>query len=1376
LEWLKITINLNDIFQKMVPHLSSDQAGLAQIIKESCSRIWNVYGCTESPAVLEEAVLAFQMAVDYTPETSADLPLYLIRLGICLEDRAKSKNEPQGLDRAITVYKRAIQHTPSGTQQLPRNLNTLALAQSMRYYLLGDLDDLRQSIDTFKEAVRLSAKVPADQLIYLKNMSSRLEELYAATKDPKDLQALADCHSAILAHVSDDSNSQIDSYGKLGFCWMEKHGYTDDPADLDRAIEQYEKAAALVAEPGARHSLFLAAGSARFMRFQKTREEKDLEMAASQFEEADRRSPGEAPEKAGILNNAGAANIELYELRNELQFLDRGIGFINRILHLRKPELQADYSAKLAELYRKRYERTQDHSDLRAVVDTEAQSLETFPEESAEREYLLIKICGDCALLYDRSESKDDLEGCIRYSRALASQTSKADLQLLGMSFLGDFLLRRYRLTSEKTDLDDALETIRKAVALCPDDSPLKASISASLGSVLGHLYEKTGLGQYQQESAQILEGLRKRVHAGEKADKSVFTTLGHFLCDRFASFGALCDLEDALEYRKKALAADEKAGKAPGLYTNLGNTLSDLYSATGNLQRLNEALEAWGEAVRLSNPSSPYHATRLNNLGSGWLSCYQHSHDPQDLDAAVDIIHKSVDLTDPGSINLPIHLSYLGESLIHRYTLSGNIEDLKEAVEAFKKGISLSQPGTTAYQQLSTLLGQNLRLLFEATGRPELLSLSLETLQRSLDTMQPSSDFYPAAQAFLGADYEVLHQQDKHEESRKLMQQHYRNACQHGIPLRLNIVLNCSQWWGNCAMAEEEWAEAAEAFGYGVQALGRLYQAQVLRSDKETWLSEAQRIHSLAAYALARADQIAEAVEVIEKGRARLLMELLERHRAELKRLSELGYAEIFRQYSQAVDHLAYLEKSELQTKPAASRRDIVGEIQSAHQQLDAAVNAIQQIPGCEHLFATSSFKQVLDICEAVSAETGQPPLVIYLLLTSAGGLAIVLDNGKHQAVRFELTEADLDQLLIEKEGEKVTGGYLSVQFAAHSGEAVLGQVLETLGSKMMQPIAAHLADAAPSAASNNPRTLILVPTGRLSLFPLHAIPWKQNGAGQTLLDQFDVTFIPSLRALSHCLKKKVSLSAEVLVLSAVGNPLPVPDGLAPLTFARPEVDEIARQFPGEKTLLCEDKATLSDVEKGMNLGMYLHFSCHGMFDPEDPMLSGILLSGGERFTLRNLVTRPELGKARLAVLSACQTAITEFNKLPEEAIGLPSGFLQAGLPGVVGSLWPVHEISTALLMIRFYQYHLIGDPFIRLLPVSPIRALRQAQLWLRGLTNANLADWFAACRKAAAKGQSGIPQELAQEQFRSFALRPPGEHPYSHPYYWAGFAFFGI
>jgi CHAT domain-containing protein len=148
---------------------------------------------------------------------------------------------------------------------------------------------------------------------------------------------------------------------------------------------------------------------------------------------------------------------------------------------------------------------------------------------------------------------------------------------------------------------------------------------------------------------------------------------------------------------------------------------------------------------------------------------------------------------------------------------------------------------------------------------------------------------------------------------------------------------------------------------------------------------------------------------------------------------------------------------------------------------------------------------------------------------------------------------------------------------------------------------------------------------------------------------------------------------------------------------------------------------------------------------------------------------------QARLVVLSACQTAITDFNTLPDEAIGLPAGFFQAGVPGVVGSLWPVNDVSTALLMEKFYELHLQGDKRTEEGPLVPARALCRAQLWLRDVTAATLAARFGAERRRPAS-ERHLPYEQISAMWRRFASMMPEARPFAHPYYWAAFTFSGV
>jgi CHAT domain-containing protein len=179
-----------------------------------------------------------------------------------------------------------------------------------------------------------------------------------------------------------------------------------------------------------------------------------------------------------------------------------------------------------------------------------------------------------------------------------------------------------------------------------------------------------------------------------------------------------------------------------------------------------------------------------------------------------------------------------------------------------------------------------------------------------------------------------------------------------------------------------------------------------------------------------------------------------------------------------------------------------------------------------------------------------------------------------------------------------------------------------------------------------------------------------------------------------------------------------------------------------------------------------HLHFACHATFDVASALDSALFLSGNDTLTLRDLLDGGlDLSAARLAVLSACQTGITDFFKVPEEMVGFPAGFLQAGVPGVVSALWPVADISTALLLTRFYHYHLKDGR-------DPAMALYLAQGWLRAVTaqEMGLADYYQRLYQ-----ESGQKDQDAFRAMRYYRANPSVK-PFAHPYYWAGFVFSGV
>jgi len=201
--------------------------------------------------------------------------------------------------------------------------------------------------------------------------------------------------------------------------------------------------------------------------------------------------------------------------------------------------------------------------------------------------------------------------------------------------------------------------------------------------------------------------------------------------------------------------------------------------------------------------------------------------------------------------------------------------------------------------------------------------------------------------------------------------------------------------------------------------------------------------------------------------------------------------------------------------------------------------------------------------------------------------------------------------------------------------------------------------------------------------------------------------------------------------------------------------------------SLLAEGAATRKKVEEGLGTARHLLLACHGKFEPYQPLASHLVLNGGEQPTLADLLGRRRLSGTRLVVLAACETAVTDFAGLPEEALGLPAGFLQAGAVGVVGSLWPVPEGATALLIWRLYTALLRGG-------FPPAQALATAQRWLRDVTCEALAvpsDEFgrSAEDSRAAAAMAGW--------LRGYVLAPdPDRRPSRPPYYWAGFSLTGL
>ena len=594
----------------------------------------------------------------------------------------------------------------------------------------------------------------------------------------------------------------------------------------------------------------------------------------------------------------------------------------------------------------------------------------------------------------------------------------------------------------------------------------------------------------------------------------------------------------------------------------------------------------------------------------------------------------------------------------------------------------------------------------------------------------------------------------------------HYRRAlevmtCQ-AMPYNHLLV---QRMIGNLCFDKGLWSEAVSAYRGALAAGNLLYQAAATPESRQAELHEIQHLPHRLAYALVKiAEQpetLEEATVALEQNRARWLSEVLELQNEKPPLVPE----NIWQALTDRREAMLRLLAETRMPESTPGKRDFLTlskALKICRQALTTAISDVRKY--------AESFMPELSLSQIQEIASESPYPLVYLAITEIGTLALVLSSStpvtsqicKVCSVWCDLTTEHLNNYLVQKDVEPATG-YLPAQFGETNIDEVLKEILPSLGSRLMMPLANKLRQMGATGA-------VLIPGGLLSLLPLGAasIDGPLSTNRYAFLDEFDVAYAPSAITLgqSHRRLTRLDFNSQKAKLLAIGNPLH--SGAVPLPFSAIEVQMIAEHFPSDrKCLLYGEQATREKILANAAVATVLHLACHGNFNPNRPLDSAMLLAENDRLTLTDILGDLSLESCRLVVLSACQTAITDFRYLPDEVIGLPAGFLSAGAICVLGSLWPVNDISTALLMERFYYFY-------QQKAQSPASALRAAQCWLRDVTNKELIHAIQT-RKEAVLKQLPVSYRLDLDNFLKYANKNPSRKPFTSTQFWAPFTLHG-
>jgi CHAT domain-containing protein len=298
---------------------------------------------------------------------------------------------------------------------------------------------------------------------------------------------------------------------------------------------------------------------------------------------------------------------------------------------------------------------------------------------------------------------------------------------------------------------------------------------------------------------------------------------------------------------------------------------------------------------------------------------------------------------------------------------------------------------------------------------------------------------------------------------------------------------------------------------------------------------------------------------------------------------------------------------------------------------------------------------------------------------------------------------------------------------------DAEYAKASATLSQTILGPVAAELKD----------KRLLIVSDGVLQYIPFAGLPVPNNT--RALILDHEVVMAPSASVLGLLRQETANRKPASKMVAVLGDPVFSNDDprvtaarfghaasvakvdsidalrsasesglnrLRRLRFSRQEADEIARLAGNDPKLEAVDFEASRKLAMSNELDQYriVHFATHGIINNYHPELSGIVLS------LVDAKGQPQNGflrlydlynlklSADLVVLSACQTALGKEIR-GEGLVGLTRGFMYAGAPRVIASLWQIDDRASAEFMKRFYGA-LLGQK------LRPAAALRAAQV----------------------------------------------------------------
>lgn len=327
---------------------------------------------------------------------------------------------------------------------------------------------------------------------------------------------------------------------------------------------------------------------------------------------------------------------------------------------------------------------------------------------------------------------------------------------------------------------------------------------------------------------------------------------------------------------------------------------------------------------------------------------------------------------------------------------------------------------------------------------------------------------------------------------------------------------------------------------------------------------------------------------------------------------------------------------------------------------------------------------------------------------------------------------------------------------------------------------------------------SLTITANSNLQFFPWSALYYNaEYSDSKRLINKFRIRTTPSLSLLYLLKQREDFRNTEIPRKFLVAGVERYPDPKNYLFWSGVEVEYISQIYTSNLPIKLKDEDVDLLFADEFRQAEVIHYTGHANYKESNSKLDALdktylCLYNKEISASEILNGALENPIAKAMILSACLTGRGDLTSSGSEILGLERALFHAGLSSLLTTLWPVEEISTALLMFKLHSvWHQHNNTLATL-----ASSLREAQNWLRNVSWKELKQEFpdfennvSNCIKAyelLMKNANTSQDERKANKFQQscefyqkvtdWLISESTEKPFWHPYFWAAFQVKGM